>query len=209
ELRQGALDGIMLEAIGAAFDVPVGRVRRAHMLGGDLPDTARVAAEEGAEGLARVGLRVLRPLEPMLASTAEDPADAIARHGATLFEWKLDGARIQAHKAGREVRVFTRSLREVGANLPDVVAAVAALPAERVVLDGEAIALRADGRPHPFQVTMGRFGSSRDDPALAEAVPLTPFFFDVLHVDGETLVDRSLRERRARLRALVPRPGLL
>jgi DNA ligase-1 len=209
ELRQGALDGVMLEAVAAAFDVPQERVRRAHMLTGDLPHTALVAAAEGADGLSRIGLRVLRPLEPMLASTATTLTEAIARHGTTLLEWKLDGARIQVHRAGREVMVFTRNLREVGANLPDVVAPVAALPAESVVLDGEAIALRADGRPHAFQTTMGRFGSSRDDPTLAETVPLTPFFFDVLHADGETLVDRPLRERVAILRSLIAETNLL
>jgi DNA ligase-1 len=179
------------------------------MLTGDLPHTALVAAAEGADGLSRIGLRVLRPLEPMLASTATTLTEAIARHGTTLLEWKLDGARIQVHRAGREVMVFTRNLREVGANLPDVVAPVAALPAESVVLDGEAIALRADGRPHAFQTTMGRFGSSRDDPTLAETVPLTPFFFDVLHADGETLVDRPLRERVAILRSLIAETNLL
>lgn len=209
ELRQGALDGVMLEAVAAAFDVPPERVRRAHMLTGDLPRTALIAAEEGADGLSRIELRLMRPLDPMLASTAETLAEAIDRHGTTLLEWKLDGARIQVHKDGREVRVFTRNLREVGATLPDVIAPVVELAAERIVLDGEAIALRADGRPHAFQVTMGRFGSTRDDPTLAEDVPLTPFFFDVLHVGGETLIDRPLRERTAILRGLVGEANLV
>ena len=209
ELRQGALDGVVLEAVAVAYGVRPKLVRRAHMLTGDLPHTAAVAAGEGADALSRIGLRVMRPLEPMLASAADTPAEAIARHGTTLFEWKIDGARIQVHKQGRDIRVFTRNLREVGANLPDVVAPVAELPVERVVLDGEAVALRADGRPHAFQTTMGRFGSTREDPALVRAVPLTPFFFDVLHVDGETLVDRPLHERMAILRSVVAEASLL
>jgi DNA ligase-1 len=209
ELRQGALDGVMIEAIARAFNVLGENVRRAHMLSGDLPHTARVAATEGEDGLSKIGLRVLRPLEPMLASTVETPHEAIARHGTTILEWKLDGARIQVHKAGSDVRVFTRTLRDVSATLPDIVAPVSRLAADEIVLDGEAIALRPDGTPHPFQTTMGRFGASRKDAAREAEVPLTPFFFDVLHLDGATLIDRPLRERSAILRSLVATQNLL
>jgi DNA ligase-1 len=201
ELRQGALDGVMLEAVAKAFAVAPERVRRAHMLTGDLGHTAWVAATEGDDGLERTGLRVFRPPSPMLASAADTLADVLARHGTTILEWKLDGARIQAHRAGGTVRVFTRTLRDVTSSLPEVVALVRELAAESVVLDGEAIALRTDGTPLPFQTTMSRFGASHAD---SEALPLTPFFFDVLHLNGETLVDLPQRERTRILRQLIP-----
>jgi DNA ligase-1 len=153
-----------------------------------------------------MSLRLLRPLSPMLASAADSLAEVLARHGTTLLEWKLDGARIQVHKAGSEVRVFTRTLRDVTTSLPEVVALVRELAAESVVLDGEAIALRADGSPLPFQITMSRFGAIHADD---ETSPLTPFFFDVLHLDGETLVDRPQRERTRILRELIPPGNLL
>jgi DNA ligase-1 len=137
----------------------------------------------------------------MLASAADTLADVLARHGTTILEWKLDGARIQAHRAGGTVRVFTRTLRDVTSSLPEVVALVRELAAESVVLDGEAIALRTDGTPLPFQTTMSRFGASHAD---SEALPLTPFFFDVLHLNGETLVDLPQRERTRILRQLIP-----
>jgi DNA ligase-1 len=206
ELRQGALDGVMLDAIAKAFAVTPEAARRAHMLTGDLGHTAWLAAVEGEPGLASVALRVFRPLSPMLASPADTVADALARHGTTILEWKLDGARIQVHRQASEVRVFTRTLRDVTAALPDVVAPVAALAAESIVLDGEAIALRPDGRPHTFQTTMSRFGASRADDADP---PLTPFFFDVLHLNGETLIDRPQRERNAILRSLIAPANLL
>jgi len=208
ELRQGALDGVMLDAVAAAFAVGHQRLRRVHMLTGDLPHTAWVAATSGNEGLSAIGIRIFRPLEPMLAATADTLREALARHGTCILEWKLDGARIQADKSGGEVRVYTRTLRDVSLALPDVVAAVAAIPAHGVVLDGEAIALRPDGRPHPFQTTMSRFGAS--GPGGHDApLPLTPFFFDLLQLDGETLIDRPQRERTRRLRALIAEEDLL
>ena len=205
ELRQGALEGVMVDAVARAFDVPAERVRRAHMLSGDLAETARLAASGDANALSRIGLRLFRPVAPMLSSSADSLDEALARHGRTLLEWKLDGARIQAHKDGSRVRVFTRALRDVTAALPEVVDVVAGLPARSAVLDGEAIALHPDGRPRPFQVTMSRFGADATAPDLfGPEVELTPYFFDVLLVDGETLIDRPLRERRKALRALVP-----
>ncbi|HET9947317.1 MAG TPA: ATP-dependent DNA ligase [Longimicrobiales bacterium] len=213
ELRQGALEGIVLEAVARAFEVPLARVRRAHMLSGDLAETARTAAAGGAEALARVGLRPLRAVHPMLASPAESLAEALARHGRALLEWKLDGVRIQAHKQGPEVRIFTRTLRDVTGALPEVRAAVASLGAESVVLDGEAIALSSDGRPRPFQETMSRFGAEAPAPDLFAPVSqpgeLSAFFFDVLHLDGRTLIDRPLVARREALVALVPARHLL
>ena len=227
ELRQGALAGIMADGIARAFDVPAAVVRRAAMLSGDLAHVAGLAAQEGEDALAAVGLSVLTPVEPMLASSGDDPTVALARHGRSILEWKLDGARIQVHKAGDQVRVFTRSLREATAVVPEVVEVVKALPVDDAVLDGEVIALRQSGRPYPFQVTMSRFGraapgaSSRSarsttaagrtappeaalgEPSAAQAPPLTPFFFDLLHKNGETLVDLPLRDRLEALDAIV------
>ncbi|HEX6724369.1 MAG TPA: ATP-dependent DNA ligase [Gaiella sp.] len=204
ELRQGALEGAMIEAVARAAEVPAPDVRRALMLAGELPPVAGAAFAEGAEGLARFRLEVLRPVKPMLAQTAEDVADAIDRVGPTAVEWKLDGARLQVHRLGGEVRAFTRSLADVTDRVPEIVAAVLALPVEAVVLDGEVIALRPDGRPHPFQVSMSRFGSSAGNRAEEERVPLSPFFFDCLHLDGDDLLDHTYDDRVAALARVVP-----
>jgi DNA ligase-1 len=140
----------------------------------------------------------------MLAQSAESPREAIERVGTAVVEWKLDGARIQVHRLGEEVRAYTRNLADITDRVPEVVTAVLALPVEAVVLDGEAIALEPDGRPHPFQVTMSRFGSKLDVDALRARVPLTPVFFDCLHVDGEDLLDQPLAGRRTVLLDRVP-----
>jgi DNA ligase-1 len=206
DLRQGALAGVMAEAVARAAGLPPAAVRRALTVRGDLGAVAALALTEGEPGLAALRLEVGRPVAPMLAGTAPDVAAALAkaRAGAAAVDWKLDGARIQVHRADRDVRVFTRTLDDVTARVPEVVEAALALPARAVVLDGEAIALRADGRPHPFQVTASRFGSSRDVDALRRAVPLTPQLFDVLHLDGEDLLDRPQAERDEVLARLVP-----
>ena len=186
----------MVDAVARAAEVPAVDVRRALMLAGELPPVAEAALAEGKPGLERFRLEVLRPVKPMLAQTADTVADAIGRTGSAAVEWKLDGARIQVHRLGREVRAFTRSLADVTDRVPEVAAAALALPVDAVVLDGEVIALRPDGRPHPFQVSMSRFGSSLDD-RLSESVPLSSFFFDCLHLDGDDLIDRPLpRSRR-------------
>ena len=201
DLRQGALAGFVTDAVARAAEVPVAAVRRALTLHGDLPSVARIALTEAAPGLARIGLEVGRPLQPMLAGTATDIGDAMQRLGRAGVEFKLDGARIQVHRSASDVAVFTRSLDDVTSRVPEVVDAVLALPSEALVLDGEAIALRPDGRPHPFQVTASRFGSrSRTD------VALTPQLFDLLHVDGEDLLDQPAWIRAQRLAALVPEP---
>ena len=208
ELRQGALESVVADAVARASGVPVADVRRALMLTGDLGVVATAALSDGQAGLARFGLEVLRPLKPMLAQTAESPGDALARVGPAAVEWKLDGARLQVHRRGDEVRAFTRNLADITDRVPEVVGAVLALPVDAVVLDGEAIALRPDGRPAPFQVTMSRFGSR----TLDARVELSPFFFDCLHLDGEDLLDLPLAERRAALVASVPesmRPATL
>jgi DNA ligase-1 len=199
ELRQGALAGLAVEALALAAAVPAGEVRRALMLAGELAPVARAALTEGRAGLARFQLQLFRPLQPMLAQPAADPAEALERLGEAAFELKLDGARIQAHKADGEVRVFSRLGNEVTAAVPEVVEAVRALPARRLLLDGEAIALRPDGAPHPFQVTMRRFGRKLDVEGLRGELPLTAFFFDLLHLNGDDLIDRPARERFAAL----------
>jgi ATP-dependent DNA ligase I len=204
ELRQGALEGVMVEAVARAAELPAAAVRRAAMLAGDLGPVAAAAIGEGEAGLGRFGLTLLRPVQPMLAQTADGLDDAFERISPAAVEWKLDGARIQVHRLGSEVRVFTRNLADVTDRVPEVVAAVGALRLDAVVLDGEAIALRADGRPRPFQVTMGRFASRSAIQDLRRSLPLSPFFFDCLHVDGEDLIDRSAEERVAALSRDLP-----
>jgi DNA ligase-1 len=204
ELRQGALAGIAVEAVAAAAEVPAELVRRALMLAGDLAPVARAALREGRPGLARFHLQLFRPLQPMLAQPAADVGEALARLGEAAFELKLDGARVQVHKADDEVRVFSRLGNDVTAAVSEVVEAVRALPARRLLLDGEAIALRPDGAPHPFQVTMRRFGRKLDVARLRGELPLTPFFFDLLHLDGDDLVDRPAGERFGALAGAAP-----
>ena len=204
ELRQGALAGVMLDAVAKAAGTPGRDVRRAYMLRGDLKAVAAVALVEGAGGLARIGLVVGRPVQPMLAKPAADVAEALGRMSPAAVEFKLDGVRIQVHRRDGEVGVFTRTLDDVTARVPEVVDAALALTAREVVLDGEAIALRDDGRPRPFQVTASRFGTRV--PASGQ-IPLTALFFDLLHVDGEDVLDLSGADRYASLTELVPEPG--
>ena len=205
ELRQGALEGVMVEAVARAAEVPAADVRRALMLAGELPVVARAALERGAAGLSDFRLEVLRPVKPMLAQTADGVAEAMDRTGpAAAVEWKLDGARLQVHRLEGEVRAFTRNLADVTERVPEVVEAIGRLPLESAVFDGEVIALRPDGRPHPFQVTMGRFGSSAEPDASRNVVPLSVFLFDCLHLDGDDLLGRPCAERAALLAARVP-----
>lgn len=205
ELRQGALEGVVAEAVAEAAGVPAAAVRRAVMAHGNLAEVASAALADGEAGLARFAIRLFTPVQPMLAQPADDAADAFARLGdEAAVEYKLDGARIQAHKDGDDVRIFTRHLREVTPALPEIVECVRAMPARQLILDGEAIALRADGTPHPFQVTMRRFGRKLDAEALRAELPLTPFFFDALLRDGAPLVDEPYERRTAALRELVP-----
>ena len=199
-LRQGALAGLMADAIAKASGVPPKVVRRAAMLSGDLAGTARLAMQGGADALTAVGLEVLRPVLPMLAATAADVGEALTATGPASVEWKLDGARIQVHRRGDEVRLYTRNLNDITSRLPEVVELVRAFPGHSFVLDGETIGLTEDALPHAFQDTMSRFG--RDD-SDSHAMTLTAFFFDIMHLDGEDLLDAPLRERAARLAALV------
>jgi DNA ligase 1 len=206
ELRQGALEGVMVEAVASAAEVRTARVRRAAMLGGSLAVVSQAALAEGEAGLGRFRLELFRPVLPMLAQTAEDLEDAFDRIRPAAVEWKLDGARIQVHRRGNDVRVYTRNLADVSDRVPEVVETVLALPVGSAILDGEAIALRSDGPPHPFGVTMSRFGSRLDVPGMRSQIPLSPFFFDCLHVDGEDLLDRPGTDRFAALMRSVPEP---
>ena len=218
ELRQGALEGVMLEAIAAAAAVPAAAVRRAFMLSGRLPETAGVALHGGVDALAAVSMQVGRPVRPMLASPADTLDAALAELGTDVsVEFKLDGARIQVHRDGPDVRVWTRTLREITGSVPELVALVRTLPCRSVVLDGETLALRDDGRPRPFQETMSRFGAAAGpDESLAGssigAAILQPFFFDCLHLDGEDLLDAPLARRLDALTAVAGShrmPGVL
>jgi DNA ligase-1 len=204
ELRQGALEGVMVDAVAKAADVPAPDVRRALMVAGDLGEVASEAIARGAGGLARFRLTVLRPVQPMLAQTADDLASALERVGPASVEWKLDGARLQVHRLGSEVRAFTRNLADVTDRVPEIVQAVLELPVDAVILDGEAIALEGDGRPRPFQVTMSRFGTRTAGGRSRTTVPLSPFFFDLLHLDGEDLLGRPAGERLETLADRIP-----
>ncbi len=204
ELRQGALDGLVLEAVAQAARVSAESLRRAVMAAGDLPSVARVALAEGGAAVSRYAIQVFRPVLPMLADSAEDAPDALARLGEAAFEFKLDGARVQVHKDGDLVKVYSRRLNEVTAAVPELVDVVRALPARQVILDGEAIALRPDGRPHPFQTTMRRFGRKLDVARLRRDLPLTPFFFDILYLDGRSLLDEPEARRFAALAETLP-----
>jgi DNA ligase-1 len=204
ELRQGALAGIMADAVSRAAGVDIGNVRRAAMLAGDLQVVAETALTEGLAGLDRFRLRVGSPIQPMLAQTATSVDAAFERAGPAAVEWKLDGVRIQVHREGGDVSVFTRTLDRITDRVPEVVEAALALPVRAAVLDGEAIALRPDGRPRPFQETASRAASREDVARLRSVTPLTPFFFDLLHLDGADLIDLPGSERYARAEAIFP-----
>jgi DNA ligase-1 len=194
EMRTGALEGVLMDAVARAADRAGDSVRRAAMLSGDLGETALVALTESADALDAVGLEVGRPVLPMLASSATSAASALETTGEASVEFKLDGARIQVHRHGDEVRVFTRSLADITHRVPEVVEVVRRLPARDLILDGETLSLDEDGAPRPFQETMSRFGAD-----AARETLLHPWFFDVLHVDGRDLIDEPLSTRLGEL----------
>jgi DNA ligase 1 len=203
ELRQGALDGVMVEAVARGSDVPVGEVRRAHMFSGDLGETARQAFAGGAEALRAITLEPGRAVGPMLASPADGVAEALAETGEASVEWKLDGARVQAHRRAGEVRLFTRNLNDITDRLPGVVSLVGGLTGGDLVLDGEVAGLTEDGGPRRFQDTMGDFSAQA---AAGRGGGLAAYFFDVIHANGGALVDEPLIARRGVLDELVPAP---
>jgi DNA ligase-1 len=204
ELRQGALEGVMLEAVAAASRVPVATVRRAAMFAGNVGVVAVAALTRGEQGLDRFSIELDRPVQPMLAQSAVDVVDALERLGTASFEWKIDGARVQVHKNSDRVRVFTRSLNEVTAAVPEIVEAVRQLPARALMLDGEAVAIGPGGAPRPFQLTMRRFGRKLDVERLRAELPLAGYFFDCLLRDAASLIDRPAHERFAALADALP-----
>ncbi|UYO96906.1 ATP-dependent DNA ligase [Microbacterium sp. M28] len=207
ELRTGALGGVLLDAIARASDRPVATVRRAAMLSGDLGETALLALTGSAEDLENVGLQVGRPVLPMLAGTAATPTAALELTGEASVEYKLDGARIQVHRRGDDVSVYTRSLADITHRVPELVEIVRALPANDLILDGETLALDEDGGPRPFQQTMSRFGAD-----VSRELALRPWFFDLLHVDGRDLLDEPLSTRLAELERIADEwrmPGIV
>ncbi|MCG5219829.1 ATP-dependent DNA ligase [Streptosporangium sp. KLBMP 9127] len=205
ELRQGALDGVMIEAIAKSSGAPSAEVRRALTLRGWLPAVGAAALADGVDALRGFHVEVGRPVSPMLAQSAPTVTAALEKVGGTAaLEWKLDGVRVQAHRAGSKVAVFTRTLDDITAQVPEVVEAVQALPYDDLILDGEVIALRPDGRPEPFQVTAGRVASRTDVARLRAATPLSVFFFDALRLRGADLLDLPDAERHAALAEAVP-----
>lgn len=209
EIRQGALEGIMLDALAIASKVNVGELRRAVMMAGDIIRVARPAMELGAAGLVQFSLQLFRPVQPMLAQTSEDPTDALEEFGEAALEYKFDGARVQVHRSGDDVRVFTRALNDITSAVPEVVEAALALPTKELILDGEVISLTPEGRPRPFQMTARRFGRKLDLDRMREELPLTPVWFDALYLDGAPLIDEPQSRRFAALKALSPSSQLI
>ncbi|HVZ33090.1 MAG TPA: ATP-dependent DNA ligase, partial [Polyangiaceae bacterium] len=203
ELRQGALQSLVAEAVARAANVQPASVRRALMLSGSLTEIARAALSGGEEALARYRIQLFRPLEPMLAQSAETPEAALTDWGRAGFEYKLDGVRIQAHKSGSDVRIFTRQLSDVTAAVPEVAERLQSLPSSSLILDGEVLSLRSDGSPEPFQTTMRRFGRKLRVEEMRQSQPLHAFFFDCLHQAGSDLVDLPTAERWAALDGVV------
>ena len=205
ELRQGALAGLMADAVAKGAGVPGEIARRALMLSGDLTRMAQIAMTEGEPGLRDIGFQIFRPILPMLASTSASVADALSGFERASVEWKLDGIRIQIHRRESEVRIYTRNLNEITATLPGIVATVLRLPVTQAVLDGEALWMSEEG-PGSFQHTVSQIDSG------APPEGIVTFLFDVLHLDGEDLLDAPLEERTARLAAIAPElriPSLL
>ncbi len=204
DLRQGALEGLMIDAVANAASLPVADVRRAAMIAGGIAAIARPALTQGLEGLRAFSITLFQPLAPMLAQPAIDIDDALARIPAASIEWKLDGARVQVHKAGDTVRVFSRTGNDVTPAAIEIVEAVRALDAHTLILDGEAIALKRDGAPYPFQDTMRRFGRVLNIDRMRETMPLSVFFFDCLRLNDDDLIGRTGSERFDALTAAVP-----
>jgi DNA ligase-1 len=204
EIRQGALEGLMLEALAKAASVSAERLRRAVMMAGDIGRVARSVLESGAEGLGAYDVQLFRPVQPMLAQTAEDVGAALEDLGEAALEYKFDGARVQVHRSGDDVQVFSRRLNIVTNAVPEIVEIARALPGKSLILDGEVLSLTPDGRPQPFQVTMRRFGRKLDLDRMRAELPLQPFWFDLLYLDGQSLMDEPQTRRFRALQELAP-----
>jgi DNA ligase-1 len=209
ELRQGALEGIMLEGLAKATGIAVDRIRRAAMMSGSATAIARAALEHGEAGLGQYDIQLFRPVQPMLAGSAEDVSEALLGLGEAALEYKLDGARIQVHKSGDDVAIYSRQGNDVTVGVPEVVAAARALPADNFILDGEVLSLLPNGRPQPFQVSMRRFGRRLDVESLAQELPMTPFWFDLLYLNGSPVVDEAQAVRFRQLAGLAPAQNLI
>ena len=203
EMRHGALEGVMMEAVARASSLPSRAVRRAYFVTGSLGHVATVALSLGEAGLSGLQITPGRPILPALAQPCDDVTEALRQLGTAALEYKMDGARVQVHKVGSDVAVFTRGLRDVAAAVPELIECVSVLGAREIILDGEVLAFRRNGRPQPFQVTMRRFGRKLDVAELRRELPLTPYLFDCLYLDGETLIDVPGRERARALAATV------
>ena len=203
ELRQGALEGIMIEAIGKASGLGGDRIRRAAMMGGGASRIARAAIERGESGLAEFDVKLFRPVQPMLAQTAEDVSQALSELGEASLEYKFDGARVQAHKSGDDVVIYSRGANDVSAAVPEVVSAVRSLPVQSLILDGEVLSLDAQDRPHPFQISMRRFGRKVNVAELLKDLPMTPFWFDLLYLNGNPTIDEPQAARFRELSGFV------
>ena len=204
ELRQGALEGLMIEAVASAAALPAETVRRAAMIGGGVAAIATRALTEGANGLAGYAIALFQPLAPMLAQPADDIAEAMAQIPMAALEWKLDGARVQVHKNGGEVRIYSRTGNDLTAAAPEIVSAIKTAGAEALILDGEAIVLKSNGAPYPFQDTMRRFGRVQDIEAMRQTMPLSVFFFDCLRRDKVDLVPMPTASRFEAMSAALP-----
>ena len=209
ELRQGALEGIMLEAVARAAGVPVERVRHAAMVAGDVAAVAQALLEKGESALDEFGVRLFRPVQPMLAQTAEDVTEALEDLGEAALEFKLDGARIQVHKSRDQVAVYSRALNDVTPAVPEVVEAARALPARDLILDGEVLSLTPDGRPQPFQTTMRRFGRKLEVDRVREELPLSPFWFDLIYLNGGDLLGETQVRRFGALKEIAPATSVM
>lgn len=203
ELRQGALEGIVVEALAKAAKLPADRVRRAVMVAGDIAPVARAVMAQGEAGLAQYDVQLFRPVQPMLAGTAEDVPEALGELGEAALEYKLDGARVQVHKSGDQVVVYSRGLNDVTVAAPEIVEMVRSMPARGLILDGEVLSLRPDGAPQPFQITMRRFGRKLDVERMRAELPLSPFFFDLLYIEGAHLLDEPQARRFEALREIA------
>jgi DNA ligase-1 len=209
ELRQGALESLMIDAVAAAAALPASAVRQAAMIANGIATVAHAALTQGAAGLRQFSLAPMQPIAPMLAQPAGDVTQALHTFGTAAFEWKLDGARVQVHKAGEEVRIFTRHRNDVTDSVPEIVDALHSVRARELILDGEAIALQANGAPHPFQVTMRRFGRTLEVTAMQASLPLSVFFFDCLRHDADSLTEAPASERFDALSRALPAQFLI
>jgi DNA ligase 1 len=210
EMRIGVVEGVLLDAIGEASGIPRELVRRAHMLHGDIGDVARLAMSKGSSALASISLRLFVPVKPMLAEMADDAGQALAEHeDGTAFEYKFDGARIQIHRRGDRVRIFSRRLTDVTDSIPEIVDfARTQVKASEFLIEGEVVAIGSGGKPVPFQDLMRRFRRVHEIEDMAGKIPLTLYLFDALQVDGKTLIDQSYAERWRILSQIVPEESL-